>query len=103
MNQTNTTKTTFQQWVQAGQIILAGIVGSTGMAIWVSYMDWFTKIFVSQPKTLSDLRVSIAVFGLRVTCVVGIGSILWLVTKLIEFKQNYEELVELKKKKEESK
>lgn len=103
MNLKPINKNNFEQWVQAGQRILAGIVGSTGIAIWISYMDWFDKIFATNLKALNNLRINIAEFGLGITCLVGIGSIIWLIGRLVEFKQNYEELIELKKEKDKGK
>jgi hypothetical protein len=101
MNLNITPKKDIEQKAGSLQKILASILGSTVLALWISYFDWFVGIFKVEPKILDYLRIGIACFGLITTCFIGIQSIVWLVGRLIEFKQNYQELIELKKEKDE--
>lgn len=101
MNLETTPKPEFVTRAQSVQKLLASILGSTILAEWVSYFDWFSSIFKTAPAKLSDLRIDIAEFGLVITCLIGINTAVWLFARLIEFKKNYEELVEFKKEKKE--
>ena len=86
--------------IQQLQIVLAGIVGSIILVLWVSTWTVVTDVFKDSPKSLSDIRKVIAGMGLFIACFVGINAIIWLVMRILEFKENYAKLLEMKKAKE---
>ncbi len=92
---------TFIKVVGQIQTILASIVGSTLVVLYITTFDVIKDIYKSNPKSLENLRENICSIALILTCLIGVSAIIGLLIKLLEFKKNYTELMEMKKIKEE--
>lgn len=85
----------FLEAVRLVQLSLAGIVGSMIITEWVASWDVVANIFKpDHVLLLSNIRAYIATSALLLSCLIGIGSIIWLVLKLAELKKITEDLTD---------
>jgi hypothetical protein len=101
MNKDKPSPVSLTEKIQQIQFIIASILGSTAIVVWVSTWDIIKSFFLPKHiEVLNTIRLGMVAFALVAGCFVGIKGILWFLERGIQFKQELSEFSEAKRKKD---